>query len=89
MLEPEVSLGKIVSFGLWTLALAMLLAAWLVWALASHEFGEMMAFTACVVTGGAATASMRCYSVRLSRIIRGTATIKRREREGSELHSIT
>lgn len=72
MHEQFVSRASIVAFLLWFLVAALLVAAWVVAILAPDHFviAGMLAATALALSAVAATAHIRLFACRLSRLVR-------------------
>lgn len=70
MTDRPVNLGCVVAYALWSLSASALLAAWM------NEC-VMLAALACVLSGGAATATIRTYFVYSNRMIRNAFELGR------------
>lgn len=93
MYDGSVPTSRVAAIGLWVGAFALLLLAWVVFVLGDHDLAVMVGFTTCPVIGAAAVASIRCYAIRTTALIRalhglelGEAAIEAACRE--QLHSV-
>lgn len=69
MQEMSVPISKFLAYSLWGLTALLILMAWVTYQ-QSHDLAIMLATTACITGLGATTSSVRCYSVRLAKLIR-------------------
>lgn len=89
MQEQFVSRASILAFALWFLVAALLTAAWIVaiWAEAHFVIAGMLAATALGLSAVAATAHMRLFACRLSRVVRASTGVGG-GREGGEIRTL-
>lgn len=75
-----ISMGTVVTGCLWAWVAALLLASWGTWLLSDHTtLPILLGLTACASSAAAATAQVRCYAVRLCRVVRVTGGLQRPE----------
>lgn len=69
--------GAIVAACIWAWVVLLLCAAWASWLLGGpHNLPILLGLTACASSAAAATAHIRCYSVRLCTLIRVTGGLQ-------------
>lgn len=76
MQERQITLGKLVTIGLWTGVVALIGAGWLAHLGANDTLAQMLGLTACATSAAAAACQVRCYVMRLARLVRATAGLR-------------
>ena len=71
--EASVSISKVVAVGLWSVVGLFITAAWVAWAAGAGGPAVLLGLTGCATSAAAATCTIRCYAVCLSRLVRLTA----------------
>lgn len=67
MTDRSVGMGCVVAYGLWTLVVLLLAAAWLLF---DDVIAQHLAWTALATSAAAATATIRCYFVNANKLLR-------------------
>ena len=69
--QPRYSLWTVITFGCWVGTAVLAMAAWAIWIVAHEPIVAILtAETACVASAVAAVLQIRCFSVRLGRLVR-------------------
>ena len=77
MHDNAIPISRVVTGALWTWVLLLLTAAWIVWGVAGqHGAGVMLGLTACASSAAAATAQIRCYTLRVCALLRVTSGLE-------------
>lgn len=76
MIERLIDLGKIATIAAWTAVLLLLGAAWVsVLVLDRWRYGGLFGLTACAISAMAAALQVRCYILRLAKMIRAMTAV--------------
>lgn len=70
MQDSTVATSKLITSALWAWVAALFIAAWLTYAITTHDIWMMLAFTGCASSALAATSQIRCYSLRICGLLR-------------------
>jgi hypothetical protein len=73
MHDNAISLSKLITAALWAWVALLFAAAWGTWLWHDSDIWMMLAFTGCASSALAATAQIRCYSLRICGLLRATA----------------
>lgn len=77
--EHYVSTQRMLANGLWGAVVALISAAWIIVLFASHDdrrIGYMLAVTSLAVSAAATVAHLRCYHMKLARLVRLTSGLQ-------------
>ena len=70
MNDRSISSSKLITAALWALSVAVMSAAWWVYAAIGHESAIMVATTGVVPLAGAVVSHVRCYSLQICGLLR-------------------
>lgn len=88
MHDNSIPTSRVITGALWTWVILVLLAAWIVFAVGYHELAAMLGLTACASSAAAATAQIRCYTLRVCALLRVTAGLDGGDAPTVQLHPL-
>lgn len=79
MNDNLIPISRIVTVSLWIATLLLCIAAWIAWWLAGpgEDAWMMLGFSTCAMSGVAATAQVRCYTLRVVALLRAVGGLER------------
>ena len=72
MNDPTISLSRIVTSSAWSITAGLIGGAWATYFVGDDGVTQLLGYTGCGMSAVAATLNVRCYAMRLSRLVRVT-----------------
>lgn len=70
MYDRQIPMSRFWAASGWTAVAALLASAWLAWVMYDSDIAVLLGLTACATSAAAAVATIRCYAIRVARLIR-------------------
>ena len=86
MHDASVPMSRLVTLATWFITGDLISAAWIAYLVGDDGVAHLLGYTACCASAVAATCNVRCYALRLSRLVRAVGGLT--EPEPRVLHAL-
>lgn len=85
MHDTAIPASRLITIALWTASVVVLVISWVVWLRGNQSLAVMIGTTAIIIVAAAAVSQIRCYQLRICRLVRMVGGL---EPTRSDLHAV-